>query len=150
LQEKIHELNEQITERQRAEEELKQHQDRLEELVKERTAQLSVAKERAETASQAKTAFLANMSHELRTPLNAVIGYTQVLRMRCKEDHSLADALKIIQDSGNHLLTLINDVLDLSIIEAGRMQLCPATLHFATFLESIANINGFTPKASVG
>jgi signal transduction histidine kinase/DNA-binding NarL/FixJ family response regulator len=143
----IAQLNSEIAERRKAEEALKRHQEHLGELVRERTAQLFVAKERAEAANQAKSAFLANMSHELRTPLNAVIGYAQVLKLRNKDDHSLAEALGIIQQSADHLLTLINDILDLAVIEAGRLELRPATLHFGTFLEGIANIIRLRAKA---
>jgi signal transduction histidine kinase/CheY-like chemotaxis protein len=129
-----------ITKRKQTEKELAQYRQHLEELIRDRTAELIEARDRAEAANRAKTAFLANMSHELRTPLNAVIGYAQVLRMRHDDDSTLSDALDIIQQSGDHLLTLINDILDISIIEAGRINLYPTTIHFATFLESIANV----------
>src|SRR5437016_4899048 len=82
-----------------------------------------IAMEKAEVANRAKSAFLAAMSHELRTPLNAVLGYSQILR----RDKTLTDrqllAMSTIQQSGQHLLTLINDVLDLSKIEAGKIEL---------------------------
>jgi signal transduction histidine kinase len=89
-------------------------------------AELQKAKETAEQASKTKSAFLANMSHELRTPLNAIIGYSELLG-ELAEDHNLAEKfsdLKKVNTSGRHLLTLINDILDLSKIEAGRMELC--------------------------
>jgi signal transduction histidine kinase len=89
-------------------------------------AELQKAKETAEQASRSKSAFLANMSHELRTPLNAIIGYSELLD-ELAEDHGLAEKfsdLKKVNASGRHLLTLINDILDLSKIEAGRMELC--------------------------
>jgi PAS domain S-box-containing protein len=129
-----------ITERKQTEEELTKYREHLKELVNARTAELSVARDRAEAANRAKTAFLANMSHELRTPLNAVIGYAQVLRMRHHADSALCDALGIIKQSGDHLLTLIDDILDISVVDAGRLDLCPTTIHFTTFLEGIANI----------
>jgi PAS domain S-box-containing protein len=129
-----------ITKRKQTEEELAEYREHLEELIKDRTAELVEARDRAEAASRAKTAFLSNMSHELRTPLNAVIGYAQVLRMRHDDDSALSDALGIIQQSGDHLLTLINDILDISVIEAGRIKLSASTVHFATFLEGIANV----------
>ncbi len=129
-----------ITKRKQTEQELAKYREHLEELIRDRTTELVEARDRAEAASQAKTTFLANMSHELRTPLNAVIGYAQVLRMRHDDDSALCDALAIIQHSGDHLLTLINDILDISIIESGKINLSPTTIHFATFLESIANI----------
>ena len=79
------------------------------------------AKEAAEAASYAKTAFLANMSHEIRTPLNAILGFTDVLVDQTDATPQQRDYLQTIHDSGRHLLTLINDVLDLSKIEAGQM-----------------------------
>jgi PAS domain S-box-containing protein len=100
--------------------ELRTHQEHLEALVASRTTELRAAKEAAESASRAKSAFLANMSHEIRTPMNAILGYAQLL----ERDQDLGDAQKqkidIIHSSGNHLLTLINDILEMSKIEAGR------------------------------
>ena len=112
-----------ISERKHSEQELLGYRDHLEELVQQRTAALSVAVTEAESANRAKSVFLANMSHELRTPLNSVIGFSQMMAdsssMFEEEKHNLA----IINRAGHHLLTLINDILELSKIEAGRMQL---------------------------
>ncbi|MFM9438137.1 signal transduction histidine kinase/DNA-binding response OmpR family regulator, partial [Janthinobacterium sp. CG_23.3] len=110
-----------ITEHKEAEQELLRHRHHLEELVEERTGALSVAVEQAEAANRAKSVFLANMSHELRTPLNSVIGFS---RLMADSTHMLDEEkrnLAIIHRSGNHLLTLINDILELSKIEAGRL-----------------------------
>ncbi|NER19937.1 MAG: response regulator [Symploca sp. SIO1C2] len=112
----------------------------LEIRVKERTAELVTAKETAEIASQAKGKFIANMSHELRTPLNAILGYAKILQRDQDLKPKQIEGLKIIKQSGNHLLTLINDVLDFSKIEASKMELYPTELHFPTFLEGVVGI----------
>lgn len=104
---------------------------------KQAEAELLNAKEAAETASLAKNTFLANMSHELRTPLNGILGYTQVLRHNPSITGEVADGIGIIQQSGEHLLMLINDILDLSKIEAGKVELLNQPVDLHDFLESI-------------
>ena len=107
------------------EEELLRHRDHLEDLVHQRTVDLARAHDQALQASRAKSAFLANISHELRTPLNAIIGYSEILREETQErgDNFYHGDLDRIHSAGSHLLILINDVLDLSKIESGKMEL---------------------------
>ncbi|HYP16624.1 MAG TPA: ATP-binding protein [Opitutus sp.] len=115
---------------------------RLEELVQRRTAELRVAVEQADSANRAKSLFLANMSHELRTPLNAIIGYAQLLRKDEAVPARGRERLGIINDSGEHLLQLLNEVLDLAKIEAGRMELRVAEFDLPPLLANVAAVLG--------
>ncbi len=112
----------------------------LEDRVEERTAELKEAKEQAELASQAKSEFLSSMSHELRTPLNGILGYAQILRRDRNLTPDRDKGLKIIHQSGNHLLTLINDILDLAKIEARKLELYLTDIHLDSFLSDVAGI----------
>src|SRR5262249_51653576 len=91
-------------------------------------------------ASQAKSEFLANMSHELRTPLNGILGYAQILQRRPDLAPHQRDGLSTIYNSGKHLLTLINDVLDLAKIEVAHLELFPDVLPLPTFLHGIVEM----------
>ncbi len=120
-----------ITERKRAQDALQHAHDLLERKVARRTAELAVAKERAEESDRLKSAFLASMSHELRTPLNSIIGFTGIILQELVGplNHEQSKQLTMVQNSAHHLLGLINDVLDISKIEAG--QLAVASESFA-------------------
>ncbi len=118
------ELEKEIIERKRAEKELQLHREHLEELVEERTLELAVANERLKEIDRLKSMFIASMSHELRTPLNSVIGFSSILLnewLGALNDEQ-KKSLKSILRSGRHLLSLINDVIDVSKIEAGMIE----------------------------
>lgn len=102
--------------------------------------ELTAAKEAAESASRAKSIFLSSMSHELRTPLNAILGYTQILAGDKNLSTQQQSGIKTMYQSGQHLLMLINDILDLSKIEAGKMELQISELRFPEFLQGIIDI----------
>lgn len=115
--------------------------DRLLQAVKERVSAeiaLRAATEQAEAANRAKSTFLANMSHEIRTPLNGILGYAQILLREQAATPLQRQGLEVISRSGNHLLELLNDVLDLSKIEAGRMELVLRDFDLSSFLRDLA------------
>ncbi|MEG5059937.1 ATP-binding protein [Microcoleus sp. A2-C5] len=116
---------------------LQQSFETLEQRVRERTAELAVAKDKAEVANQAKSTFLANMSHELRSPLNAILGFSQLMTRSQTLSPEHQENISIINSSGEHLLTLINNVLDLSKIESGRTTLNPKKIDLYRLLNDL-------------
>lgn len=131
-----------ISERKNTEKELKLHREHLEELVIQRTAELEVEKERALSADRLKSAFLATMSHELRTPLNSIIGFTGILMNEAPGplNPEQKKQLGMVQNSARHLLSLINDVLDISKIEAGQLKMNLITFNLPEVINKAVEI----------
>ncbi len=138
-----------ITERKQAEEELEKYRQHLEELVKERTAELEIEKDRALSADRLKSAFLATMSHELRTPLNSIIGFTGILlkELAGPLNKEQAKQLGMAKGSAQHLLELINDVLDISKIEAGELKVSLKRFDFRKSIQKM--ISSVRPSADI-
>jgi PAS domain S-box-containing protein len=130
-----------ITDRKRAEEELRHHKENLEEIVAQRTEELRLARDAAEAANRAKSTFLANMSHEIRTPLNAIIGLTMLLQ-RSNVTAEQNNRLRQIETSGQHLLEILNAVLDLSKIEADKLALEVKPISLEQIVANVVSIVG--------
>ena len=137
-------VKEDVTEKKRIGIELDKHRHHLQDLVTQRTVELTAARQQAEAATIAKSAFLANMSHEIRTPMNAIIGLTHLMQ-RAGTTPAQADRLNKIDIASRHLLSIINDILDLSKIEAGKLRLDDADFNLSAVLDNVASI--ITPAA---
>jgi PAS domain S-box-containing protein len=132
-------VKEDITDKKRLGEELDQHRHHLEELVETRTRELELARSAAESANRSKSAFLASMSHEIRTPMSAIIGLTHLLQAGLLEPGQ-RDKLGKITDASRHLLSVINDILDYSKIEAGKLQLDNVDFAPARMLDNVVSM----------
>ncbi len=132
-------IGQDVTAKRAMEKELAAHRDRLEEQVAARTAELVLARAVAERASRSKSAFLANMSHEIRTPMNAILGMAHLMT-RDGVTPGQAERLKKIDSAGQHLLDVINDILDLSKIEAGKLTLDDVPVDMADLLATVSSM----------
>ncbi|AZR82417.1 ATP-binding protein [Thiomicrospira sp. S5] len=133
-------LRQDIRQRVKVEKEIRDLNDNLETIVQDRTKALEEEKEKAEASNRAKSAFLANMSHELRTPLNAILGFSTLMTQSSDIPETEKDNLKIINHSGEHLLQLVNDVLDMSKIEAGHVRLDAEDFDLGELIRNITDM----------
>ena len=131
-----------VTKQYEAQQALANHQEHLEEMVKDRTHELEVMRDKALAASKTKSEFLAKMSHELRTPLNSIIGFTGILKdgIAGPLSNEQSKQLGMVYDSATHLLSLINDILDISKVEAGKMELQCESFDLQKTLQKVENV----------
>ena len=132
-------MHEDISDQKRLAAELDLHRNHLEEQVASRTAELAMARQSADAANQAKSAFLANMSHEIRTPMNAILGLNELMR-RDPATPEQARQMDRIASAGQHLMAIINDILDLSKVEAGKLELENAPFALTAVVDTVADI----------
>ena len=130
-------------EKKRTEDEIRIHRNNLQELVDEKTADLKMAKIEAEKANQAKSEFLSRMSHELRTPMNAILGFTQLMQIDSHDPlpKKHKQSLDYISSAGKHLLELINEVLDLSKIESGKIELSIEVINIIPIVDNVISLS---------
>lgn len=130
-------LVEEISQRKIIEAELQRHQEHLEALVDDRTKDLKIAKDKAEESDMLKTAFLANMSHEIRTPMNAIVGFSNLLLDPESTQPEKEEYIHLINSNSDNLMNLINDIIDISIIEAGQIKITKSTVCIFDTLEEL-------------
>jgi signal transduction histidine kinase/CheY-like chemotaxis protein len=135
----VRELNIGLAQEKALREDLKRANDELEQKVADRTRELSDAKDAAERASRAKGAFLANMSHEIRTPIHAIVGLTEIVQ-RESADERTKERLALVSQASDHLLTLINNVLDVSKIESGKLELAASEMRIDDVFERVLSM----------